>query len=151
MHEPALLQYEWPGNVRELRNVLERAAILCEGAPIDASHLRLQSGAEVIRDDTTDLSVVERTTIAKVLHDCRGNKTKAARRLGLTRTQLHCGFEGTDSRKLPPRNRPAATTTEDAMTNEDNTADVRNSNWTLATGTKPGAREVCSLFLEPRV
>ena len=32
----ALLQYQWPGNVRELRNVLERAAILCEGAPIDS-------------------------------------------------------------------------------------------------------------------
>ena len=30
------------------------------------------------------------------------------------------------------------------MTNEDNTADVRVSNWTLATGTKPGAREVYS-------
>ena len=37
----ALLQYEWPGNVRELRNVLERAAILCEGAPIDTNHLTL--------------------------------------------------------------------------------------------------------------
>ena len=85
----ALLQYEWPGNVRELRNVLERAAILCEGGPIDVSHLRLQSGAKSLREDTTDLSVVERTTIAKVLNDCRGNKTKAARRLGLSRTQLH--------------------------------------------------------------
>jgi transcriptional regulator with PAS, ATPase and Fis domain len=85
----ALLQYEWPGNVRELRNVLERAAILCEGGPIDVSHLRLQSGAKSLRDDTTDLSVVERTTIARVLNDCRGNKTKAARRLGLSRTQLH--------------------------------------------------------------
>jgi DNA-binding NtrC family response regulator len=85
----ALLQYEWPGNVRELRNVLERAAILCEGGPIDVSHLRLQSGAKSLREDTTDLSVVERTTIAKVLNECRGNKTKAARRLGLSRTQLH--------------------------------------------------------------
>jgi transcriptional regulator with PAS, ATPase and Fis domain len=85
----ALLQYEWPGNVRELRNVLERAAILCEGAIIDANHLGLQSGAQRFRDDTTDLSVVERTTIAKVLRDCRGNKSKAARRLGLTRTQVH--------------------------------------------------------------
>jgi transcriptional regulator with PAS, ATPase and Fis domain len=85
----ALLQSEWPGNVRELRNVLERAAILCEGGPIDVSHLRLQSGAKALRDDTTDLSVVERTTIAKVLNDCCGNKTKAARRLGLSRTQLH--------------------------------------------------------------
>ena len=85
----ALLQYEWPGNVRELRNVLERAAILCEGGPIDVSHLRLPSGAKSFSEDTTDLSVVERTTIAKVLNDCRGNKTKAARRLGLSRTQLH--------------------------------------------------------------
>ena len=85
----ALLQYEWPGNVRELRNVLERAAILCEGALIDTSHWRLQSGDRPLRKDTTDLSVVERTTITKVLQECRGNKTKAARRLGLSRTQLH--------------------------------------------------------------
>ena len=85
----ALLEYEWPGNVRELRNVLERATILCEGALIDANHLNLQSGARSLRNDTTDLGVVERTTIAKVLHECRGNKTRAAQRLGLSRTQLH--------------------------------------------------------------
>ena len=84
----ALLQYEWPGNVRELRNVLERAAILCDEALIDTEHLKLQS-ARSPRNDTTDLSVVERTTIAKVLHESRGNKTRAARRLGLSRTQLH--------------------------------------------------------------
>jgi two-component system response regulator FlrC len=85
----ALLQYDWPGNVRELRNVLERAAILSEGALIDTNHLTLQSRARPHRSDTTDLRVVERTTISKVLHECRGNKTKAARRLGLSRTQLH--------------------------------------------------------------
>ena len=85
----SLLAYDWPGNVRELRNALERAAIVCEGTLIDASHLSLQPGARRLREDTTDLSVVERTTIAKVLRDCRGNKTKAARRLGLSRTQLH--------------------------------------------------------------
>jgi transcriptional regulator with PAS, ATPase and Fis domain len=85
----ALLQYDWPGNVRELRNVLERAAILSEGALIDTSHLALQPTSRSLRSDTTDLSVVERTTIAKVLQECRGNKTKAARRLGLTRTQVH--------------------------------------------------------------
>jgi DNA-binding NtrC family response regulator len=84
-----LLQYQWPGNVRELRNVLERAAILCEGAPIDTVHLMLQPGAKTLRNDTTDLSALERTTIAKVLEDCRGNKSKAARRLGVSRTQLH--------------------------------------------------------------
>ena len=85
----ALLRYEWPGNVRELRNVLERASILCEGALIDADHLSLHPNARSPRNDTTDLGVVERTTIAKVLQECRGNKTKAARRLGLSRTQLH--------------------------------------------------------------
>jgi DNA-binding NtrC family response regulator len=85
----ALLQHQWPGNVRELRNVLERAAILCEGAPIDTTHLTLQSGAKAVRNDTTDLGALERTTIATVLQDCRGNKTKAARRLGVSRTQLH--------------------------------------------------------------
>ena len=85
----ALLQYPWPGNVRELRNVLERAAILCDGAPIAAEHLALQPAARPSRTDGTDLSALERTTIAKVLQECRGNKTKAARRLGLSRTQLH--------------------------------------------------------------
>ena len=92
----ALLQYQWPGNVRELRNVLERAAILCEDGPIEVSHLRLQSDAKSLQEDTTDLSVVERTTIAKVLNECRGNKTKAARRLGLSRTQLHMRVRSTD-------------------------------------------------------
>ena len=85
----ALLQYDWPGNVRELRNVLERATILSEGALIDADHLMLQPAARSSRNDTTDLSALERTTIAKVLQECRGNKTKAARRLGLSRTQIH--------------------------------------------------------------
>ena len=61
----ALRDYDWPGNVRELRNVLERAAILCDGAVIDANHLSLQSGTRRFREDTTDLSVVERSTIAQ--------------------------------------------------------------------------------------
>ena len=85
----ALLQHDWPGNVRELRNVLERAAILCEGALIQADHLCLHSSTRSPRNETTNLGVVERTTITKVLQECRGNKTKAARRLGLSRTQLH--------------------------------------------------------------
>ena len=86
----ALIQYQWAGNVRELRNVLERATILSEGALIDAEHLALQpAAARSSRNDTTDLGALEHATIAKVLQECRGNKTKAARRLGLSRTQLH--------------------------------------------------------------
>ena len=60
-----------------------------EGALIDTNQLALRSGAKSLRNDTTDLGVLERTTISKVLQESRGNKTKAARRLGLSRTQLH--------------------------------------------------------------
>jgi NtrC-family two-component system response regulator AlgB len=84
----ALLRYDWPGNVRELRNVLERGTILSEDALIDVDHLALQPAARSSRNDSTDLSALERTTITKVLQECRGNKTKAARRLGLSPTQL---------------------------------------------------------------
>jgi transcriptional regulator with PAS, ATPase and Fis domain len=84
----ALLKHDWPGNVRELRNALERAAILCEGGLINASHLSL-FGRRPVQAATTDLNTVERDTIAQVMRECRGNKSKAAKRLGLSRTQLY--------------------------------------------------------------
>jgi transcriptional regulator with GAF, ATPase, and Fis domain len=85
-----LMKYAWPGNVRELRNVLERAAILCDGGPITPSHLSLH--AESIAPSSmpaTDLRAAERRAIEKALRDTDGNKAKTARRLGLTRTQLY--------------------------------------------------------------
>ena len=85
----ALLRHDWPGNVRELRNALERAAILSEGGPIEASHLALQPSCAPARVDTTNLKAFERDTIAQVLQQCRWNKAQAALRLGLTRTQLY--------------------------------------------------------------
>ena len=89
----ALMHYDWPGNVRELRNALERAAILCEGGLITAEHLSLDNGRRGPRSpvgaSTTDLSAVERDMIAQVLADCAGNKSKAAARLGISRTQLY--------------------------------------------------------------
>ena len=85
----ALLRHDWPGNVRELRNALERAAIVCEGELIGAEHLSLHAAIQSRRPDTTDLNVVERATIADVMRDCRWNKSRAAERLGLSRTQLY--------------------------------------------------------------
>ena len=85
----ALLRYDWPGNVRELHNVLERAAILCEGALIHTEHLTLQSGARPPQQSTADLRTIEREAIAKVLGETRWNKARSAKRLGLTRTQLY--------------------------------------------------------------
>ena len=87
----ALLEYSWPGNVRELRNALERAAIVCEGGLIAPEHLGLSlddSGAQAPAD-STNVKVIERQLIEQVLRDCQGNKSKAARRLGLTRKQLY--------------------------------------------------------------
>jgi transcriptional regulator with GAF, ATPase, and Fis domain len=84
----ALLSYSWPGNVRELRNVLERAAILSDDGVIERCHLSLQpKTASAMSPD--DLGAIERQTIENVLRQTDGNKSKTARRLGLTRTQLY--------------------------------------------------------------
>jgi two-component system response regulator FlrC len=85
----ALLLYDWPGNVRELRNALERAAILCEGGLISAEHFSLHGLSQALGPVTTNLHTLERDTIAMVMDDCGWNKSKAAKRLGLSRTQLY--------------------------------------------------------------
>jgi transcriptional regulator with PAS, ATPase and Fis domain len=86
MHK--LRAHSWPGNVRELHNALERAFILCQGGVITPSHLSLHEG--VARGERgTDLGVLERQKIEQVLRETDWNKAKAARRLGLSRTQLY--------------------------------------------------------------
>ena len=98
----ALLDYHWPGNVRELRNILERAAILCDGGLIAAEHLALrppspppavQPPLSTSRSTNSaapnDLKSVERALIAQAMKDARFNKSEAARALGLTRAQLY--------------------------------------------------------------
>jgi transcriptional regulator with GAF, ATPase, and Fis domain len=85
----ALAVHDWPGNVRELRNVLERAAILCEGGLITPQHLAVRPRRVPPAAAATDLHALERGAIEEALQDARWNKSKAARRLGLTRTQLY--------------------------------------------------------------
>ena len=84
-----MLLYDWPGNVRELRNTLERAAILCEGGLIGVQHLSLRGPTRTFVPATTNLTTAECDLIAQAMRDCAGNKSKAARRLGLSRTQLY--------------------------------------------------------------
>jgi len=104
-----LLAYPWPGNVRELRNALERAAILCEGGLITAAHLPISvsrgepgsgpvaSGAVGPPPDFppggVDLEAVERSYVKGALEKSGGNKSRAARLLGLTRAQLYSRLE----------------------------------------------------------
>ena len=85
-----LLAHDWPGNVRELHNTLERAAILCDGGLITAEHLPRQDWRVVVPRRSHQLSDVERQAIEQALRETDGNKSKAARRLGITRTQLYC-------------------------------------------------------------
>ena len=85
----ALMRHTWPGNVRELRNALERAAIVCDGSLISARHLSLEQMPPRPASGTSDLNIVERETIERVLRDTGWNKAQAARRLGLSRTQLY--------------------------------------------------------------
>ena len=84
----ALLRHEWPGNVRELFNALERATIVCEDGLIRAQDLSLASRVPLMLD-TTDLAAMERQTIERVIRDVNGNKARAARTLGISRTQLY--------------------------------------------------------------
>ena len=86
----ALRTHQWPGNARELRNVLERATVICNGgATIEADDLSLDPPAVLRRGNTTDLNSVERSTIERVMRDMDGNISKAARTLGISRTQLY--------------------------------------------------------------
>jgi two-component system, NtrC family, response regulator AtoC len=93
-----LVDYCWPGNVRELENTMERLAIVTPGATIEASdipaefrHSRILPGPEVrfmMPESGLDLEQVEKAFITQALELAQGNKSKAAKLLGLTRHTL---------------------------------------------------------------
>jgi DNA-binding NtrC family response regulator len=90
-----LQSYSWPGNIRELRNVLERAALLCDGGVIRGSDLsfqsiaapRVQPGIEPGGDLT--IEELERLHIAIVFQRENGKVDQAAGKLGISRSTLY--------------------------------------------------------------
>jgi PAS domain S-box-containing protein len=83
--------HDWPGNVRELRNALERAFLLAQGAALKPWHFALAPPEPIaIAPSGTplDLATVERRHIESVLALCNGNRSRAARLLGITRATL---------------------------------------------------------------
>lgn len=93
----ALRGYHWPGNLRELENLIQRAVILAPGEHIDLAHLPIElrpapasaaSLALPFGPDAT-LAEVERVWILQTLERCAGNKSEAARRLGIDVTTLY--------------------------------------------------------------
>ena len=97
----ALMRYHWPGNVRELEHVLERAVLLgnrsmigLEDLPascvsVDAQNARLNAAMT----KAYTLRELEREYIQRVVEDVKGNKTEAAKILGVDRTTLYRKLE----------------------------------------------------------
>ena len=94
--EDALTVYRWPGNIRELKNTIWRAAILAEGRPIESAHLGLAAPEKPsapslvsrIPINGRTLEEVEREVIREALASSGGNRTHAARILGIARSTL---------------------------------------------------------------
>jgi DNA-binding NtrC family response regulator len=97
----ALINYSWPGNVRELRTAIERAVVLCRGERITLRDLPAELRGNGYRPASApeakpllpegDLSVkeAEKQLIIRALKECDGNRTQAAKKLGMSRRSLH--------------------------------------------------------------
>jgi DNA-binding NtrC family response regulator len=92
-----LMSYHWPGNVRELENVIERSILLAQGPRVEAEDIKIETGAGRARPAvSTDaflpegmtLDQYEQSIIREALKRADGNKSQAARLLGLTRNAL---------------------------------------------------------------
>ncbi len=93
-----LIRYDWPGNVRELMNAVERAVVLARTDYLDDQDFSilqplLQQSTPAPSDfdniDNVSLEEVEKAAILRMLESVAGNKSEAARRLGITRKTLH--------------------------------------------------------------
>jgi two-component system response regulator AtoC len=86
------LSYRWPGNVRELKNVIERVVLLEDGDRLEVEHLPSElSGRRVAGDEAIPLPTLaqmEADHISEVLRLTAGNKSRAARVLGISRQGL---------------------------------------------------------------
>lgn len=91
----ALRRYSWPGNVRELENCVQAALVAAGNGPIDVEHLPARVRDTDVTADVpgeagaTDLDVVERRHIERVLEEAGGNRSAAARKLGMNRVTLY--------------------------------------------------------------
>ena len=89
-----LMQYTWPGNVRELENVIERSMVMTMGEKLDAADIRLDMNlrhrqqGELALPEGMSLDQYEQELIRNALKKSDGNKSSAARLLGLTRNAL---------------------------------------------------------------
>ena len=84
-----LLHHDWPGNVRELENAITRALVLATHGVVHAEHVAPASSAPGAVAQLESLAELERRHVVRVLQATRGNKTKAAEILGVSRPRLN--------------------------------------------------------------
>lgn len=94
-----LKAYKWPGNVRELKNVIDRALSLADGDTIEPGHLPFELPTEAGRDEglsenpytplAEELARCEKRTIIRTLNRTKGNMSKTAKILGVSRSTLY--------------------------------------------------------------
>jgi len=90
-----LLQYNFPGNIRELQNIIERASFLASGPTITVEDLPLDIQIRISGRPVKDLTLdefsaqEEKNYIEQILQQQGGNKTKAAKALGISRRNLY--------------------------------------------------------------
>ncbi len=98
----SLESYRWGGNVRELKNVVERMVVLCETSQLTLANVPedIRSGEGILKEansgsslslnlESSNLQGVEKELIRLKLQECRGNKSKAAQKLGISRRTLY--------------------------------------------------------------
>jgi DNA-binding NtrC family response regulator len=90
-----LMEYHWPGNVRELENAIERSLVLASGDVLEAADIRIDmapkqrvGSADGFLPEGMTLDSYEQSIIREALNRANGNKSQAARLLGLTRNAL---------------------------------------------------------------
>jgi transcriptional regulator with PAS, ATPase and Fis domain len=88
-----LMGYHWPGNVRELRSCFEYAVVACPGPSIEPEHLPAQLQKARPTPDAPPASLasldqVKKERLVRALREAGGNQSKAARRLGISRTSV---------------------------------------------------------------
>jgi two-component system, NtrC family, response regulator HydG len=107
--EQRLLHHPWPGNVRELENALERALILSGEDVVEPQHLGPAGGATRARNlagellvEGFELDAFERELLTIALARAGGNKSAAARLLGISRRRLYSRLESLNAGEEPP-------------------------------------------------
>jgi len=87
--EASLVGYSWPGNVRELQHVCQRAVLLSDTAEIGPEALHLAGEEPEIETPVTTLREMEKLQVRRALAAAKGNKSRAARLLGVDRSTLY--------------------------------------------------------------